>query len=78
MVWGKYVEVRNVGIFGMCGDCWDLSGSKAQVNTFLVLRTVVFWENGKIDITGIKIVHEPCAARSWHKLEMRIRSLSQK
>jgi hypothetical protein len=47
-VWGKYVEVRSVGIFGMCGDCWDLSGSNAQVNGFHVLQTVASWEYGKI------------------------------
>jgi hypothetical protein len=48
MVWEKYVDVRGVRVFGMYGNCWDLNGSNAQVNAFLVLGTVASWENGKV------------------------------
>jgi hypothetical protein len=48
-----------------------LKVSIAQVNVFLILRTVFSRENGKMT-TRIKIVHESLAGIRWRKLEFQI------
>jgi len=49
-----------------------LNISIVQVIVFLILQTVAFWEKGKNDLIGIKIVYETCVGLSWLKLEIQI------